>query len=133
MRRIRAVLMGMAMVMVVAAPVLSAQFKDIQLASRVLTDADMEKYVGILTELRQARTGIPSISSPAGMTAIREATVKAAGTRGWGSGDFSVVDARMKTAEQHIKMEKTVPVPPSKKADVELFRKWLPKVTEARK
>lgn len=119
--------------LLVSAPALSAQFKDIQLASRVLTDADIEKYVGILAEVRKAQRSIPSISSPAGMEAQRAATVKASEARGWGSGDYGAVDARMRVAEQHIRMEKTTPVPAAKQADVELFRKWQQKVAEARK
>lgn len=120
-------------VILLMAPALTAQFKDVQLASRALTDADLTKYVVVLTEVTKARKGIPSISSPAGMTALREATSKAADTQGWASGDYSVVGARMTVAEQHVKMEKNVPVPESKKADVDLFKRWQQKIAAARK
>jgi hypothetical protein len=109
------------------------QLKDPKIASRALTDADMEKYVAILGEVKKAQKGIAAISSPAGMEAQRQATARACDAQGWGTLDYGVVDARVKTAQQHIRMEKTTPVPASKAADVALVRAWAAKIAEAGK
>ncbi len=115
----------------VAVP-LPAQLNDPSIGSRVLTDADMTKYVAIVAEVASARRGIKEPSSVAGMQEVRSATVKATEKQGWGSLDYGVVDARVKTALQHLRMEATVPVPPGKKADVELVRKWKTRIEQAR-
>ena len=76
-----------------------AQLKDPKIASRALTDADMEKYVAITIEVKKAQKQAgKEISTPAGMQKVREATIKAAEPHGWGSLDYSVVDARVTVA-----------------------------------
>jgi hypothetical protein len=110
----------------------AAQLKDPTIGSRALTDADLEKYVAITAELTEAKAGIPALSSPEGMAALRAATVKAAERQGWGTLDYGVVDARMTAAFQHIRMEATVPVPANKQADVALARKWKAKIDAAK-
>lgn len=108
------------------------QLRDPKIASRALDDKDMTKYVAILGELTKVRKGIKSISSPAGMQEF-QAKVKACDAHGWGTLDYSAVDLRMMTAQQHIKMEKTVPVPADKAADVALAKKWADRIAAAKK
>ncbi len=109
-----------------------AQLKDPTIGSRVLTDADMTKYVAIVGEVATALRGIKEPSSPAGLQQIRAATLTACEKQGWGSLDYGVVDARVKTALQHIKMEATIPVPSGKAADVALVRKWKARIDQAK-
>jgi hypothetical protein len=130
-RAVPYVALGLAAILLV--PCAAAQLKHPDLASRPLTDADMEKYVAILTEVRKVQKTLKNPSSPEGLSALRAATAKAAEPHDWGTTDYAVVDSRMKVAEQHVKMEKSVPVPAEKKADVDLFRKWQPKILAARK
>jgi hypothetical protein len=125
---------GAVLVLAFAFPVDSAaQLRDPKIGSRPLTDADMEKYVAILTEVTKARRQIKEVSTPAGMQKIRAATAQACEAHGWGTLDYGVVDARITAAQQHIKMEKTVPIPAEKAADVALARKWADKISAARK
>jgi hypothetical protein len=121
-----------AIVLTVAAGA-SAQLKDPKIGSRPLTDIDMEKYVAILTEVTKAQRQIKDLSSPAGLQQLREATAKACEPHGWGTLDYGVVNARLTTAQQHIKMEKSVPVPADKAADVALARKFAEKIAAAKK
>jgi hypothetical protein len=118
--------------LILAASSAGAQLRDLTIGSRALTDGDMEKLVAITREVAIARQGIPSISSAEGAKQVRAAVVTAAEKQGWGSLDFSVVDSRIKAALMHIRMEATTPVPPEKKADVELARLWKERLEEAK-
>jgi hypothetical protein len=119
--------------LLVATSVAASQgMRDMTLGSRPLTDADMEKFVAITHELTIAKKGIPEISSPAGLKAVRDATIKAADKHGWATLDFNVVGARVMTAETIIKNEARVPVPAEKRADVDIVRKWLARILDAK-
>jgi hypothetical protein len=126
------VLATLAVLLTISVSAAGAQLRDATLATRALTDADMEKLVAITRELAVARKDIPAISSPEGIAQLRTATVKATEKQGWGSLDFAVVDQRVKVALQHIKMEASSPVPAEKKAEVDLVRKWKQRLEEAK-
>jgi hypothetical protein len=110
----------------------TGQLKDPAIGSRALTDVDMTKYVAILGEVTAAIRGIKEPSSMAGLQQIRAATIEACEKQGWGNLDYGVVDARVKAALQHIRMEATVPVPADKKALVELVRAWKARIDSAK-
>ena len=112
---------------------LEAQLKDMQIGSRPLTDADMEKYVAIHKVAAKAAYALKGDTSPGAVQKLQETTRKACEPHGWGTLDYSVVNARVDAALMLIKMEKQTPVPPKKKADVTLVKKWQDKITEARK
>ncbi len=120
-------------ILLASATGLAMQFKDPKIASRPLDDADMVKYVAILGELTKARKQIRGISTPAGGQQLQAAKAKACESQGWGTLDYSVVDSRIVVAQQHIKMEKTTPVPADKAADVALARKWADRIAAAKK
>ena len=111
----------------------AAQLKDPTIGSRALTNADLQKHVAITNEVALARKGIKEISSPAGIQQVRAVTVAACARQGWGSLDYGVVNARVTAALLHIFMEATVPVPADKKAEVELVRKWKPRIEAAKR
>jgi len=111
----------------------SAQMRDPSLGSRALTDADLEKYVDIIAKVRPVARGLKGDTSPAAAQKIQQATAAACAPHDWSTLDYGVVNARVTVALQHLKMEKTVPVPAEKKAEVELVRKWKEQIDAARK
>jgi hypothetical protein len=111
---------------------LAAQLRDPTIGERALTEADMEKLVAITREVAVARRNIPAISSPEGIAQLRTAVVQAAEKQGWGSLDYSIVDQRVDVALMHIRMEGSSPVPPEKKAEVDLVRQWKDRLEEAK-
>ncbi|HEX9638664.1 MAG TPA: hypothetical protein VGB99_14095, partial [Acidobacteriota bacterium] len=98
-----------------------------------LTDADLEKYVDISAKVRAVAHGLKGDSSPAAAQKFQQATAAACAPHDWSTLDYGVVNARVTVALQHLKMEKTVPVPAEKKAEVELVRKWKEQIDAARK
>lgn len=114
------------------APAQVPTMKDQQLVSRVLTDADMEKYVAILARVTQANKERKGATSPAAMQEVTAKKAKACEEQGWTTLDYGVVDARVTTAQMHLKMPNT-PVPDSKKADVEIAKKFQDRIAAAKK
>ncbi len=106
--------------------------KDPQIASRALTTADLEKYVAILTRVTQANKERKGDMSQAAMQVMNAKKAKACEEHGWTSLDYGVVDARVATAQMHLKMA-NVPVPASKKADVDIARQFQDKIAAAKK
>jgi hypothetical protein len=109
------------------------QLKDLDIGSRVLTDADMEKYVAVTREVTKVTRALKGDTSPGAVQKIQQATRSASEPLGWGTLDYSVVNARVTTALLALRMEKQTPVPADKKADVELVRKWKDKIDQAKK
>jgi hypothetical protein len=109
------------------------KMNDRTLASRPFTDADLEKYVAILAKVTQAHRERGGSMTAAVMKEMQAKKEKACADHGWTSLDYGVVDARMMVALQHMQMEKTVPVPARKKADVEIARKFKQRIDAAKK
>jgi hypothetical protein len=106
--------------------------KDPQIASRALTTADLEKYVAILAKVTQANKDRKGDMSQAALQVMSAKKAKACEEQGWTTLDYGVVDARMTAAQMHLKMT-GVPVPDSKKGDVEIAKRFQDKIAAAKK
>lgn len=116
-------------------PSLSAQgpaMKDPSIARRALTDADLEKYVAVLARVTQANRERKGATTPAAMQEVNAEKAKACEAHGWSTLDYGVVDARMTTAQMHLRMP-SIPVPDDKKADVAIAKKFASRLAAARK
>jgi len=101
-----------------------------ELAGRPLTDADIAKYCAVRADI--ARLGTPK--NTAADLARHNQDVKAIRARhGITDSEYHVLDGRVMTAETLIRMEKQMPTPAEKKADVEIVRKHLAKIQAAKR
>lgn len=105
---------------------------DRQLATRALTDSDLEKYIAILAKVTQANKDRKGDMSQAALQTMQAKKAEACSAQGWTTLDYGVVDSRLTTALTHLKMP-NVPVPDSKKADVEIARTFQGKIAAAKK
>lgn len=93
--------------------------KDI--GSRPLTDADIDKYAAITTEL--AKLGQP---------ADHEEINKILTQQGMTYGEYSVLSTRVNIASTMLGMNQSVPVPDIIKGDLEVVRRNLEKINTAK-
>jgi methylthioribose-1-phosphate isomerase len=98
------------------------------LAKRALTDADIEKYIAVRTDI--TRLGTPR-NTAAELQKYAADCKKIRSRHGITDAEYSVLLGRIMTAQNIIRMEKQVPAPGDKKADVEIVRKHLQRIREA--
>jgi hypothetical protein len=105
---------------------------DSPLGRRALTDADLEKYIAVLTRVTQANKARTGRMTPAVLEAMNAAKATACEEQGWTTLDYSAVDTRMMTAQMYLKMP-ALPVAEDKKADVAIAKKFQERIEAARK